>query len=152
VEIKIPWAAVKGRDDKMNVRLPPQVGDRWKLNVVRVDKPSDKPASASSWNRISYQDFHGLDRMLTAVFADNTGAIVATQDTAGSGATVARASGSGAGSGSAATPVPPTGQGSGSAAPTRQVPPGGATSGSGTVAPKPGVGSGSSAKEIGSNP
>jgi hypothetical protein len=30
----------------------------------------------SSWNRISTGDFHALDRMLTAVFADTTGSIV----------------------------------------------------------------------------
>src|SRR5262249_20209684 len=77
VEIAIPWAAVKGRDDQMQVRLPPHVGDRWKLNVVRVHgKYPDKAYTASSWNRISIGDFHGLDRMLTAVFADTTGSIM----------------------------------------------------------------------------
>lgn len=76
VEIAIPWAAVKGRDDKMNVRLPPQVGDRWRINVVRVDRRSGaaNPA-ASSWNRITYADWHGLDRMLTVVFADQKGGV-----------------------------------------------------------------------------
>ncbi len=76
VEIAIPWAAIKGRDESMQVRLPPQVGDRWRLNVVRVDKKVDaKSPSASSWNRITYQDWHGLDRMLTVVFADQTGGV-----------------------------------------------------------------------------
>jgi biopolymer transport protein ExbD len=76
VEIAIPWAAVKGRDDKMTVQLPPKVGDRWRLNVVRVDvrSSSDKTMWAS-WNRIG-TDFHGLDRMLVAVFADSNGSIV----------------------------------------------------------------------------
>jgi hypothetical protein len=77
VEIAIPWRAVRGRDDAMAVRLPPQVGDRWRLNIVRVDlKTGDKNPQASSWNRITSADFHALDRMLTAVFADPGGSIV----------------------------------------------------------------------------
>ncbi len=97
VEIAIPLAAVKGRDEAMNVRIPPQVGDRWHLNVVRVDtKTGSTSQSASSWNRITYSDFHALDRMLTVVFADKTGSIVAKP------AADAPAAGSGSGSGSAA--------------------------------------------------
>jgi hypothetical protein len=76
VEIAIPWAAVKGREDAMSVRLPPQVGDRWRMNVVRVDKKQGaQNPTASSWNRISYQDWHGLERMLTVVFADQGGGV-----------------------------------------------------------------------------
>ncbi len=94
VEIAIPWQAVRGRDDAMAVRLPPQVGDRWRLNVVRVDvKTGDKNPQASSWNRITSADFHALDRMLTAVFADASGSITP----AAPGAPAA-ASGSGAAS------------------------------------------------------
>jgi cellulose/xylan binding protein with CBM9 domain len=75
-EIAIPWQAVRGRDDAMAVRLPPQVGDRWRMNIVRVDvKTGDKNPTASSWNRITLADFHALDRMLTVVFADPTGSI-----------------------------------------------------------------------------
>ena len=109
-EIAIPWAAVKGRDDKMNVRLPPQVGDKWRLNVVRVDSTTgNKSQSASSWNRITYSDFHALDRMLNAVFADKTGSIVPAPTpppipAEGSGSGSSSGSGSGsAGSGSAAS-------------------------------------------------
>ena len=107
-EIAIPWAAVKGRDEAMKVELPPKVGDKMHLNVVRVDSTTgDKAQAASSWNRITYGDFHALDRMLTVVFADATGSVtpkpVAPGDGSGSG------SGSGAGSGSA------TGSGGGSA-------------------------------------
>jgi hypothetical protein len=70
-ELAIPWQAVRGRDEAMAVRLPPQVGDRWRLNLVRVDvKTGDKNPQASSWKRISSADFHALDRMLTVVFAD----------------------------------------------------------------------------------
>jgi hypothetical protein len=76
VEIAIPWQAVRGRDEAMAVRLPPEIGDRWRMNVVRVDvKTGDKNPSASSWNRITSADFHALDRMLTVVFADSSGSI-----------------------------------------------------------------------------
>jgi hypothetical protein len=73
VEIAIPWDAVKGKDPNMNVRLPPQPGDSWRMNVVRVDKGKGAEIAASSWNRITRDDFHALDRMLTVVFADASG-------------------------------------------------------------------------------
>lgn len=74
VEIAIPLAAVKGTDQAMSVRLPPQPGDIWRLNVVRIDKPvgSDNIAAAS-WNAITYRDFHALGRMLEVEFADELG-------------------------------------------------------------------------------
>lgn len=79
VEIAIPLEAVKGRDMSMNVSLPPKVGDRWKLNVVRVDyRSGGGNPSVVSWNRIGYSDFHALDRMLTVVFADAQGSITPT--------------------------------------------------------------------------
>jgi hypothetical protein len=116
VEIAIPWAAVKGRDDTMPANTPPKVGDRWRMNIVRVDKKTnDQNPAASSWNRITYSDFHGLDRMLVAVFADpNGGTAPGTPvgpaanpaptpgEGSGSGASSGSAAGSGAGSGSAA--------------------------------------------------
>ena len=74
-EIAIPWEDVRGRDTAP-LELPPKVGNKWRLNVVRVDARSgSKDAWASSWNRISCTDWHALDRMLTAVFADSSGGI-----------------------------------------------------------------------------
>jgi hypothetical protein len=118
VEIAIPYAAVKGKDDAMNVRIPPQVGDRWKLNVVRVDYRSNGGSpGVSSWNRIGYGDFHALDRMLQVIFADSSGSIIPSAaenvappvpsvtpppPTAGSGSAVAPAA---VGSGAAAPPT-----------------------------------------------
>jgi hypothetical protein len=105
-ELAIPWQAVRGRDDAMAVRLPPQVGDRWRMNVVRVDvKTGDKNQQASSWNRITSADFHALDRMLTVVFADSGGSITPAPQGAPPGA------GSAAG-----TPGSPTGAAAGGAA------------------------------------
>lgn len=73
VEIAIPLAAVKGQDQDMKVALPPQVGHRWRLNVVRIDKPADKQLAVASWNQITYQDFHALSRMLEVTFGDPAG-------------------------------------------------------------------------------
>jgi hypothetical protein len=74
-EIAIPLADVKGMDAAMKVATPPSPGDRWRLNVVRVDKPADGPLAASSWSAIPIADFHALSRMLTVVFADENGAV-----------------------------------------------------------------------------
>jgi Carbohydrate family 9 binding domain-like len=80
VELAIPWAAVRGLDPAMPVRLPPQSGDRFRLNLVRVDKRAgDTHPTASSWNRITYGDFHALDRMLTVVFSAPPGAAAPTE-------------------------------------------------------------------------
>ncbi len=107
VEIAIPLVAVKGRDEAMAINIPPHVGDRWKMNVVRVDKKSGgKDVAATSWNRITCADFHGLDRMLTVVFANSDGTITKKPDPIvgeGSGS----GSGSGAGSGTAVLPLHP---------------------------------------------
>ncbi|MGN6108448.1 MAG: carbohydrate-binding family 9-like protein, partial [Kofleriaceae bacterium] len=138
VEIGIPWAAVKGRDEAMAVRLPPQVGDRWRLNVVRVDKRSggNENVTASSWNRITYRDFHALDRMLTVVFADPTGATSPRSAAPAGGEAAGNAEAAGAGSAA-------TGSGSGSAAPAGSATPAGnatsAGSGSGNLAPASGA-------------
>jgi hypothetical protein len=103
-EIAIPWAAAKGRDDNMPVRIPPQVGDRWHLNVNRVDRSSTSAnTTVQTWNRIACGDWHATDRMLTVVFADRAGGIVPRP--------VVERAGSGDGSGSATaagSAVPPT--------------------------------------------
>jgi hypothetical protein len=102
-EVAIPWQAVRGRDEAMQVRLPPEVGDRWRLNVVRVDvRTGEKNQQASSWNRITSADFHALDRMLTVVFADAGGSILPGAAGAGSGTGPAGAPGAPASGGSAA--------------------------------------------------
>lgn len=80
VEIAIPWQAVKGKDDAMHVNLPPHVGDRWRMNIVRTNQRTggthQAEGGASSWNRITVGDFHAMDRMMTVVFADQAGSIV----------------------------------------------------------------------------
>jgi hypothetical protein len=72
-EIAIPLEAVKGKDAAMAVTLPPKPGDKWRLNVVRVDKPKDKGISASSWAAITIGDFHAIDRLMEVTFGDEKG-------------------------------------------------------------------------------
>jgi hypothetical protein len=73
-EIAIPLADVKGMDADMKVAIPPAPGDRWRLNVIRVDLPRGaKGVAASSWSPITIRDFHALGRMLNVVFADVDG-------------------------------------------------------------------------------
>jgi hypothetical protein len=80
-EIAIPLADVKGMDAAMKVSIPPQVGDRWRLNVIRVDKAKGAGGvAASSWSPITIRDFHALGRMLTVVFADPDGKLASGKD------------------------------------------------------------------------
>ncbi len=85
VEIAIPLVDVKGMDSAMKVELPPTLGDTWRLNVVRGEKPKSKGLAASSWNPITVGDFHALNRMLTVVFADAEGGTKAPQAAADAG-------------------------------------------------------------------
>ncbi|HVK83784.1 MAG TPA: carbohydrate-binding family 9-like protein [Kofleriaceae bacterium] len=115
VEVAIPWAAVKGRDAAMGINTPPRVGDRWRLNVVRVDRPKKGGKdAAASWNRISFSDWHGLDQMLTVVFANTIGQITPNAPVNPIGP--AEGAAAGAGAGSAAGPATGSGSGSASAA------------------------------------
>ena len=75
VEIAIPLVDVKGMDSAMKVQLPPKLGDIWRLNIVRGEKPASKGLAASSWNPITIRDFHALGRMLQVVFADSEGKV-----------------------------------------------------------------------------
>lgn len=76
VEIAIPLEAVKGADAAMAVKLPPQPGDTWRVNVVRVEKPKGaERVSASAWAQVTMQDFHAVDRLNVVKFGDAEGAI-----------------------------------------------------------------------------
>jgi hypothetical protein len=149
-EIAIPWAAVRGRDDKMAINTPPHIGDRWKLNVNRGDVTTGTKQTVSSWNRIPWTDWHALDKMLVAVFADPTGSIVPPADAppVDNGAPPGVGSGSGVGSGAAPGGGSGVGGGSGAgsgAATTLEMPPRG--NGSGARQPTSGNGNGSGARQ-----
>ena len=85
-ELAIPLAAVKGQDSAMAVRVPPQLGDTWRVNVVRVAFPKGSPQAGAAWNRIRASDYHSLDRMLTVKFGDATGSLLAGAPGEASGA------------------------------------------------------------------
>lgn len=87
VEIAIPLADVKGMDPAMKVAIPPAPGDRWRLNVIRVDLPRGADGvAAASWSPITIRDFHALGRMLNVVFADAEGKVPGKEPPAGAGA------------------------------------------------------------------
>ena len=87
VEIAVPLADVKGMDPAMKVTIPPAPGDRWRLNVIRVDLPRGQGGvAASSWSPITIRDFHALGRMLNVVFADAEGKLPDKDPAAGASA------------------------------------------------------------------
>jgi hypothetical protein len=90
VELAIPLAAVKGKDDKMDVRLPPRVGDTWKLDLVRVEKPKEGAVTASAWAAISLGDFHAIDKLMTVTFGDEKGGTIPMPETPGPDAKTAK--------------------------------------------------------------
>ena len=75
-ELAIPLEDVKGMDDKSAVRLPPEPGDVWRINMYRMDLPKGKPQQAAGWSAPMVGDFHALGRFGELVFADADGKIV----------------------------------------------------------------------------
>lgn len=72
VEMALPLADVNGLD-KPGVKVPPAVGDVWRVNMFRLDSPKDKPQIAVGWNPPMVGDFHKLDRFGEIVFGDEKG-------------------------------------------------------------------------------
>lgn len=112
VEIAIPLEDVKGMDDQMKVNLPPGLGDRWRLNIVRGEKPKDGGPGASTWNPITARDYHALGRMLTVEFGDAEGVTRAAPSEGGTEAPIPPGSpGSGVEESAAGAETPPTASG-----------------------------------------
>ena len=74
VEIAIPMADVNGLD-KPGVKVPPAVGDMWRMNLYRLDAPKDKGQLAVAWSAPMVGDFHKLDRFGQLVFGDEKGEV-----------------------------------------------------------------------------
>jgi hypothetical protein len=74
-ELAIPLEDVKGMDDKSAVRLPPEPGDVWRINMYRMDLPKGKPQQAAGWSPPMVGDFHVLGRFGELVFADADGKV-----------------------------------------------------------------------------
>jgi hypothetical protein len=83
-ELAIPLEDVKGLDDKSAVRLPPEPGDVWRINMYRMDLPKGKPQQAAGWSPPMVGDFHALARFGELVFADADGKTAPPVASAGS--------------------------------------------------------------------
>jgi hypothetical protein len=77
VELAIPLADVKGLDKGATPRIPPVVGDKWRINMFRMDVPQGKPQQASGWSPPMVGDFHALDKFGDLVFGDEKGNVAA---------------------------------------------------------------------------
>jgi hypothetical protein len=73
-EIAIPLEDVKGMDTKAPLpKLPPALGDVWRVNMFRMDMPQGKPQAAAGWSPPMVGDFHALGKFGEVVFADENG-------------------------------------------------------------------------------
>jgi hypothetical protein len=77
VEMAIPLEDVKGLDKASTVKIPPVVGDKWRINMFRMDQPQGKPQQASGWSPPMVGDFHALDKFGDLVFGDEKGNVPA---------------------------------------------------------------------------
>jgi hypothetical protein len=75
VELALPLEDVKGMDANSAVRLPPEPGDVWRINMYRMDLPKGKPQQAAGWSPPLVGDFHALGRFGELVFADADGKV-----------------------------------------------------------------------------
>ena len=73
-EIAIPLTDVGGLGTP-GVKLPPSLGDSWKVNLYRWDAPEGKAQAASAWSPPLVGDFHALDKFGEVVFADEKGSL-----------------------------------------------------------------------------
>ncbi len=74
VELALPLADANGLD-KPGVKIPPVVGDVWKINMFRLDSPKGKGQVAVAWSAPMVGDFHKLDRFGELVFGDEKGEV-----------------------------------------------------------------------------
>ncbi len=65
VEMAIPLAAMK---DAPN--MPPKPGDKWRLNLYRMERPAKRGTIAAMWSPTLVGDFHTLNRFGTIEFSD----------------------------------------------------------------------------------
>jgi len=74
VEMALPLADANGLD-KPGVKMPPSIGDMWRVNMFRLDSPKGKPQVAVAWSAPMVGDFHKLDRFGELVFGDEKGEV-----------------------------------------------------------------------------
>lgn len=75
-EIAIPLADVSGLDKSPNAaKVPPSVGDTWRVNLFRLDVSKANGQEAQSWSPPMVGDFHKLDRFGKLVFGNEQGEV-----------------------------------------------------------------------------
>jgi len=69
VELALPL-----RDIYTAPNTPPKAGDRWRVNLYRIDLPdgAGKPGDYSAWSPVSGRTFHDPDRFGEVVFSNET--------------------------------------------------------------------------------
>ena len=88
VEVALPWEALATdiRDVMNGQSLPPQVGDQWRMNLYRFERPregtEETGAQPSAWGPVGVNDFHRPDRFGRLNFVDMTQTAVETGPTA----------------------------------------------------------------------
>ena len=75
-ELAIPLVAARGRS-KVALTLPPKLGQIWRMNLFRTDRPAKGRLKAWAWSPPLRSTFHALDRFGELVFADAQGRIKA---------------------------------------------------------------------------
>jgi hypothetical protein len=86
VEMALPLADVNGLDTN-GVKVPPALGDKWRLNMFRMDSPKDaKSQIALGWSPPMVGDFHKLDRFGEIVFVDENGEVPVAKESPAKGA------------------------------------------------------------------
>jgi hypothetical protein len=76
VEMAIPLADVNGLATN-GVKVPPALGDMWRINMYRMDQNGKGPQAAVGWSPPMQGDFHVLSRFGQVVFADESGNVPA---------------------------------------------------------------------------
>jgi len=80
VEMALPLADVNGLDSN-GVKVPPAIGDKWRLNMFRTESPEDaKSQTALGWSPPMVGDFHKLDRFGEIVFVGEKGEFWAAKE------------------------------------------------------------------------
>jgi hypothetical protein len=73
VEMAVPLHKLKGPAAE-GPKLPPQVGDVWRINLFRVDHPGQPPREVgSAWSPPLAPDYHTLAKFGELVFGDEKG-------------------------------------------------------------------------------
>jgi len=65
VELRVPWGALEPAP-----RLPPRPGDRWKINLYRLEHHGRRRVEGSAASAPRVPDFHHLPRFATLEFLD----------------------------------------------------------------------------------